>query len=162
MRLKPLSPVTLNEAVSLLNTVFPQQSLFERASWALPLSLARGVWAKAILAIVGVAQVRYWVAMVEERVVGITGLYVVWTQPDAYWVGWTCVEPQSRGQGIGGKLLDFVIAQVRSEGKQVLRLYTSDQPGMAIAQKLYDSRGLKVVKEKQHCHFKRIYRELQL
>jgi ribosomal protein S18 acetylase RimI-like enzyme len=74
------------------------------------------------------------------------------------------VAPEARGQGIGGKLVDFCIAKARAAGKQFLRLYTSNHPNQAIAQILYEKRGFRLIGDSQlrGTQFKKLYGELEL
>jgi GNAT superfamily N-acetyltransferase len=168
MYIEPLSYETLEQAINLVNKVFPNQNLFENASLAFRFSLKpNSIIAKIAFYIVGVTKVRYWVA-VDDRsreVIGTTGLYCNKKDKDSvYWLGWTCVEPKARGQGIGGKLVDFCIEKTRAEGKKFLRLYTSTALNQATAQILYEKRGFRIVGESKiwGTKFKTLYRELEL
>jgi len=166
MQIQALSHSTLSSAVELANLVFPYQKLLERADLAFRLSLTSGWIPKLILRLASVAEAHYWVALNEDGdVIGVTGLYKYLNdKDDSLWLGWTCVSPMVRGKGIGGQLVDFAIAKARSEGKQFLKLYTSNHPNEATAQYLYERRGLQIVSEKEirGTPFKRIYRELEL
>ena len=166
MQIQALSRSTLSSAIELANLVFPYQKLLERADLAFRLSLTSGWIPKLILRLASVAEARYWVALNEDGdVIGVTGLYkYLKDRDDSLWLGWTCVSPIARGNGIGGQLVDFAIAKARSEGKKFLKLYTSNHPNEATAQYLYERRGLQVVSERelQGSNFKRIYRELDL
>jgi GNAT superfamily N-acetyltransferase len=166
MQIQALSRSTLSSAIELANLVFPYQKLLERADLAFRLSLTSGWIPKLILRLMSVAEARYWVALNEDGdVIGVTGLYkYLKDRDDSLWLGWTCVSPIARGNGIGGQLVDFAIAKARSEGKKFLKLYTSNHPNEAAAQYLYERRGLQVVSERalQGSNFKRIYRELDL
>jgi GNAT superfamily N-acetyltransferase len=84
----------------------------------------------------------FWVALGEdEAVVGTIGLYR--NRKDAHeavWLSWFTVAPDERGQGLGGRLLDFAIERARASGVSYLRLYTGTDPIMAKAQQVYESR----------------------
>jgi len=166
MQIKPLSQTTLSSAIQLANLVFPRQNVLEKASFAFRLSLMSGWLPKLLLRLMSIDEARYWVALSEDgQAIGVTGLYkYIKDEDDSLWLGWTCVAPIARGKGIGGKLVDFAIAQAVSESKKFLRLYTSNDPNESAAQHLYERRGLRVVGEKQlqGSPFKRIYRELSL
>jgi GNAT superfamily N-acetyltransferase len=168
MYIEPLSYETLDEAINLVNKVFPYQSISENASSAFRLSLEQNsIIAKRGFSIIGITEARYWVAVDEQsrKVIGTTGLYCYEKDKnEAYWLGWTCVEPEARGQGIGGKLVDFAIEKARAEGKKFLRLYTSNHANQAIAQILYEKRGLRIIGESEisETQFKMLYRELEL
>ncbi len=165
MKIEPLSRTTLKQAIAVVDQVFPDQGFTEKASYALRLSLMSGWFPHLVLRSVQIAEVSYWVALEDYKVLGTTGLYTYthdWQE--AYWLGWTCVLPQARGRGIGGKLLDYAIAQAHSSNKSFLRLYTSTAPNEAVAQTLYENRRLKIVKEQPilGTAHKKIYRELNL
>ncbi|WP_414543803.1 GNAT family N-acetyltransferase [Nostoc sp. CCY0012] len=168
MHIEPLSYATLDEAINLINKVFPSQTLFERATLAFPLSLRKNsTITKIIFRILEITEVRYWVAVDEDckRVIGTTGLYGYLKDiHEAYWLAWTCVSPTVRGQGIGSKLVDFSIEKARAEGKQFLRLYTSNSPDEAVAQILYQKRGFRLIGEDKiwGSKSKKLYFELKL
>lgn len=167
MHIEILSPKTLGEAISLVNSVFPQQSIFEKASFTFPCSLNKqSFFYKTYLNLIGVRDVNYWLAIDDDsqKVVGTTGLYSYRKEDDAYWLGWTCVASTARGQGIGGKLVDFCIQKARNAGKKFLRLYTSPNPERAIAKILYEKRGFRITGETKIWpnKFKTVYYELKL
>ncbi|MFQ4143290.1 GNAT family N-acetyltransferase [Chlorogloeopsis sp. ULAP02] len=167
MYIEPLSYRTLDEAINLVNKVFLNQNLFEKASWAFRLSLKKSVIAKIVLWVVGVTEVRYWVAIDGDssKVIGTTGLYSYKKdRNEAYWLGWTCVSSMDRGKGIGSKLVDFSIEKAQLEGKKFLRLYTSTDPTRATARILYQKRGFRLIGEQKRwrSQFKKLYLELEL
>ncbi len=157
------------------NSIFTND--FPPPSWALHLSLQPtllrlyGWMGKANLT-PGESHMRYWVARQNEpgaennpgKVIGTTGLYTMKNDPTAQWLGWMSVDPDHRGQGIGRALLHHAIGTARSEGTEMLRLYTSDREGERAAQEMYQNHGLQEVRrvwdERSKCHF--IYRELLL
>ncbi len=168
MDIESLSYKTLKQAITLVNKVFPNQNLFEKASLAFRFSLEKdSIISKLAFFVVGVTEANYWVAIdeVSSKVMGMTGLYCYKKdRPQAYWLGWTCVDPKFRGRGIGGKLVDFCIEKARAEGKQFLRLHTSTHPNEETAQILYEKRGFRLIGESRagRSSFKKLYRELQL
>lgn len=135
-------------------------------------SLAHGVLGKVYrkaATLLGYRNIRYWVARDERgKVLGITGLYSERKdQKKAKWLGWHCVAPEARGQGVGEQLLNRAIAEARQAGAEVLRLYTSTHGNEAAAQLLYKKKGLKVVKEgpvvrEGQEQYRYLYRELLL
>lgn len=166
MLIEPLSHETLDEAINLINRVFPYQTLIERFS--LRASLFKDYWFYKIgFWLARVTQLNYWVAIEErsKQVIGTTGLYCYSKdEAEAYWLAWLCVDPACRGQGIGKKLLDFSVDKAKAAGKRFLRLYTSTDPNEAAAQILYEKYGFRITGEEKiwgDIH-KRIYRELQL
>lgn len=82
----------------------------------------------------------YQIAVDNERVVGISGLFVVpYNQRDSNWLGWTCVDPAFRGRKIGSRLLDLMIQKTIEDRKKFLRLYVSSDG--EIARSIYAKRG---------------------
>jgi ribosomal protein S18 acetylase RimI-like enzyme len=57
---------------------------------------------------------------------------------DLYWLA---VDPQRHGEGLGGKLLRRVEAQVRQAQGRLLVIETSDTPAYAPARRLYERAG---------------------
>lgn len=93
---------------------------------------------------------------------GTVGLYSLRKDSGkAVWLNWYCVSPQARGQGVGGRLLDFVIDRARESGARFLRLYTSDHSLMAKAQDSYESRGLRVYETRNRLFYRLIRRQLE-
>jgi GNAT superfamily N-acetyltransferase len=152
--IEPLSPQTLKTTISLTDKVFLYQRWWEKASWAFSLSLMSGFFPKLLLNLVGVHNCHYWVALnSQQEVIGVTGLYQVPKDAHAYWLGWTCVDPDVRGQGVGKQLINFAIDTAKISGISYLRLYTSDLPDYAIAVQLYERLGFELtsqVKAKHH------------
>ncbi|MFB2969912.1 GNAT family N-acetyltransferase [Aerosakkonema sp. BLCC-F183] len=170
MLIQPLSYQTLEQAIALVDKVFPyqRQSRYENASFAFRASLEKNNPSySSLLYQMQITEANYWVTIDESsgKVVGTTGLYsYTKDESEAYWLGYTCVDPYFRGQGIGGMLVDFAIEKAPSSGKKILRLYTSNYPDQAVAQILYEKRGLLITGEEQieGTNFKKIYRELKL
>lgn len=142
LRIQPLASSTLAATIELLDTVFPDQKWWERASWALTLSLLPKLIARPLLAFTGIYDCRYWVAVdAQEQVAGVTGLYVRHWDPESLWLGWTCVDQRVRGQGIGRQLVDFAIAEANRAGVHFLKLYTTDLADQEVAVQTYERRG---------------------
>ena len=154
----------LDQAEALVKRVFPYQDFAERMSfWAYrrrdnPL-VQRGMRLFGVSVLL-----HYWVAINDQgKVCGIIGLYTTPdTEHEAIWLSWFCVDPTQRGQGIGGKLIEFAIAEARTKGKKMLCLYTSDDPNEAAAQMLYEKYGFKIVKEEKNFSHTTYYRTLLL
>jgi len=94
---------------------------------------------------------KYWVAIDDNtnRVVGVTGIYEKREDAKAScWLGWYCVDPEFRGQGIGTMLLDFAINEANKLKKRYLRLYTSTDPNDAVAQIVYEKKGFKIMEDR--------------
>ncbi|QIR35486.1 GNAT family N-acetyltransferase [Tolypothrix sp. PCC 7910] len=167
IEIQPLSKETLTAAIDLANKVFQYQRWWEKASWAFKLSLMHGYLPKLLLGFLGISWCRYWVAVNSQAdVLGVTGLYTQRGDAETYWLGWTCVNPEARGQGIGAKLVDFAINQAKNDGANDLKLYTSDLPSNAIARQLYERRGFELVQQvpqqRQQRTFNILYYQLPL
>ncbi len=170
MIIEPLSYETVDRAINLVDRIFPYQinSQTENAGIVFRASLEKNnSFNRNLFEKMQITDANYWVAIDpnSKKVVGTTGLYSYREdEAQAYWLGYTCVDPDFRGQRIGSKLVDFAIAKARQSGKQFLRLYTSTYPDQAVAQILYDKRGFRITKEEniEESNFKTIYRELKL
>lgn len=142
MRIERLSFETLERAKGLLRRVFPDQFWWECSDIALPVSLykdathrpVRRLLSRALLRVAGITDVRYWVAVEGETVIGISGYYTRRRDPrDCGWGAWSCVAPEHR-QGlarVGGALIRTVAREAARNGKHSARLYTvSTDPAM--------------------------------
>lgn len=88
------------------------------------------------------ASVRCWTAHVGPGpVCGLATLYEYLAQPDEVWLAWYGLLPTARGNGRGAKLLDWLIAQIKAEGRRTLRLWTTDESEYSRATQLYAKRG---------------------
>ena len=111
----------------------------------------------------GVRDVRYFVVLDKDKVIGTTGLYHILSEPqETVWLGWFCLDPKYRGQGLGKMVLSWTIDRAREEGNNLLKLYTSPNENLSIAQKLYDKFGFKTTKTEQKNGETVIYKELDL
>lgn len=145
--IEPLSWGTLEEAKKLVNRVFPAQEDYERSDRWLPYSLEQKEAAEKTTSGY-VRSAGYWVYLKDGRVVGIVGLYEYGRSTKTVsWLGWFCVDPDFRRQGIGSELLDYAISKAKEAGKKYLRIYTTTDPNEAEAQKLYEKYGFKIVKK---------------
>lgn len=88
------------------------------------------------------ASVHCWTAQVGHGpVCGLATLYGYHAQPDERWLAWFGLRPDARGCGAGAKLLDWLINTMRNEGRQTLRLWTTNEPEYTRATELYTRRG---------------------
>ena len=150
MHLEELSERTLQEASAIADGEFPDEHVLPSESFAASLGEKKREYLKKVAEMgTHITDFKYWVAVDDDgKVLGTTGLYSIEGDGDeARWLGWYCVSPAARGQGVGSALLDFSIQQTREQGKRILRLYTSNHPDEAAAQDLFEKKGLKVVKE---------------
>ena len=79
---------------------------------------------------------RYWLAKLDNKYVGICGLYAYNSAPKDAWLGWFGVVEDERGKGFATKILEFAMEQAKNLGFETFRLYT-DEEDNAIAIKLY-------------------------
>ncbi len=92
---------------------------------------------------------RYWIALSENRVIGLSGYYFDPNEPDAVWAGWTAVD---RNLGIlsakaANGLIAKVVYEAKKTGREYLRLYTTELPEEVMANKIFDKLGFKVYKK---------------
>lgn len=86
--------------------------------------------------------VKYYLAYVDGKVVGITGLYNYLEHPEEAWLAWFGVIPEYRGLGYATKILEWSIEKSKENGKKVVRLYTDLEENKE-AIKLYEKMGFK-------------------
>lgn len=86
-------------------------------------------------------KVKYYLAYINDELVGITGLYsYVDKWPNDAWLAWYGVLPKYRRLGIGTDILNWTISKAKELGYKTMRLYT-DIKENEIATKLYKSLG---------------------
>ncbi len=76
-----------------------------------------------------------------DKLVGIVGLYSYKAYPKEAWLGWFGVLQQFRRKGFGTQLFEFAKNQAKNEGFENLRLYTDDIDNFD-ATKFYDKMGM--------------------
>lgn len=147
IRIVPLSPATLGQALELISTTF-RLTPDEVPKLELEESVEPGRHTAA-LAEKEMSDPSYWVALYHGHVAGVTGIYFnPLDRGDAVWGGWTVYDPKLRSSVSRAKvlLLQKMIIEARATGRKLLRLYTSTAPAEAAANRLYDRVGLKVYK----------------
>lgn len=137
--IQPLTKESLLKAQALAAKLFPWEDEHQDALAA----VVADSDSTGFLLARGLEQIRAWCLMADNRVVGIASLYEYRSAPDEVWLAWFGLSPEVRGLGLGGTLLDGVIALARREHKSVLRLWTTDEEEYATALKLYARRGFK-------------------
>ena len=161
IKIVELEDSMIPEARALVAEVFPEQSCDERLSfWAH--KHRRNPFMKMAFKLYGYMDFsKYWVALdADGKICGTTGLYSKKSDiHEAIWLSWFCVAPGMRGRGLGKRLLEFSVEEARRLNKKYLRLYTSDDPGEAEAQFLYEKYGFKMVKTEKERDYTIIYRE---
>ncbi len=162
LRFEPLSYDRLQEALVLVKEVFPDHASHVEEVYNVSLrnDKSEEYWnTRKIL--------EYWVVIdsTSSEVVAVTGLYqLVKHSLDEIWMGWYCVSPKMRGRGIGKKTLEWTIDEARKRGYKYFRLWTTDDPNEAAAQKLYDSAGVNIYQQEldKESGDTIFYRELKL
>ena len=81
---------------------------------------------------------KYYVAVAEGEVVGISGFYI---HQGHYWLAWFAVRPEYQQKGIGSALLREAEAAVRERGARELYVLTSSLPPFARAREFYRRKG---------------------
>lgn len=138
MNFQPLAAQSLADTQQVAAELFPWEHEHHAA---LPAAVAPALHAGFFVAR-RLESVRCWTAHVGKGpVCGLATLYGYKAQPDELWLAWFGLRPCARGLGGGARFLDFVIATMRSEGRHVLRLWTTDEPEYARATQLYSTRG---------------------
>ena len=90
----------------------------------------------------GLESVRCWTTHLTGG--PVSGMAMLWgyrAQPEELWLAWFGLLPAVRGRGAGTKLLDWLIAFARAEGRRTLRLWTTDEAEYTTAMGLYTRRG---------------------
>lgn len=67
---------------------------------------------------------RIYIAYIEDKPVGITGIYEIPEYPDTAWVCWFGIKKEYRKLGYGKQIFDYTIKIAKSYHKKYLRLYT--------------------------------------
>jgi GNAT superfamily N-acetyltransferase len=90
-----------------------------------------------------------WIAETDGRRVGC--VFCVAADRDTAQLRILLVEPDARGSGIGGRLVDTCVAFARDAGYARMRLWTNHP--LAAAARVYRSRGFRLVSEEPHHSF---------
>lgn len=139
MNLVPLMPDTLVETQRLAAELFPWEHEHQAALQAAIAPTAHAQFLRNR----GLSSVNFWTSIQAGQVAGLAGLYNYTAQPDETWLAWYGLHSTARGRGKGAELLDWVISEALAERKQVLRLWTTDEPEYAKAIALYRARGFR-------------------
>lgn len=95
----------------------------------------------------GLVSEEYYISLDLSRnsILGTTGLsFYRKDHLSNCWLGWFCVNPLYRGNGIGKNLLSWTIKKAQQKRLQEMHIETSDHPNEAGAQQLYESLGFAV------------------
>ena len=102
----------------------------------------RSAQARAVAEVCRADGVDAWVADVDEHLVGFVA--VRWTEEDAAPVGeveMIAVDPAHQRAGVGSRLLDRAMTEVRARGLPLAVIATGGDPGHAPARALYERHG---------------------
>ena len=130
MEFEVLSKANLDIAINIQHDIFP----LENGSEDLKETVNKSIPCHQSLQ-------NYWLAKVNNKYVGICGLYAYKAYPKDAWLGWFGVVENERRKGYGTKILEFSMQQARQLGFETLRLYT-DEEDNANAIKLYNKFGM--------------------
>lgn len=153
MEITVLTTDLLEETVKLADEIFPSEYEEEPAKDEIPASLFPEQH-QEYLAKTGIKPgLKYWVAIENEKVVGLVGLYEQESDPDdLIWLGWFLTDSTSRKKGVGAKLLRFAIQRARDAGKKGLRVYTTDDPDELYSHHFYRKHGFRLIKTQPWKH----------
>jgi GNAT superfamily N-acetyltransferase len=142
---EPLSGENLEEGIKLLYEIFPDDAQKAELAYRASIDPKSSYWkTRRIL--------DYYLVMDKEveKIVAITGFYQLDSHSEEeIWLGWYGVSVEFRGRGIGRNVLEWTINKAKGLGFKKFRLWTTDSPEEAIAQKLYESLGIKIYDKKQ-------------
>ncbi len=122
------------EAIKIQNSIFPK----ENGALNILASLDRELFIKSTGLNYEDDHVKYYLAKIDDKFVGITGIY--YYDLDSAWLAWYGILKEYRKKGIGRELLRKTIALVTSMGFKYMRLYT-DFVDNHDAIKLYEKEG---------------------
>lgn len=130
-RIIPLSKELLNDAIALIEAVFPYKPDQKTAKRSFRDSLTQPN-----------SDQQYWLAANPHgEIVGVTGLYHDYKDKSVAWLGWFGVHPQHRRHGLGSMLLEFSVSEAAKRGFSVLKLYSSFDENERAAHCLYRKYG---------------------
>lgn len=81
-----------------------------------------------------------YIAELEGKIIGVTGIQNDELSATACWLGWTYVDEKHRGQGLGTRLLHY-IERLASRRQKALFITTSTHPAYLPAVQFYKSNG---------------------
>jgi GNAT superfamily N-acetyltransferase len=130
-KIVPLSKELINDAIVLIEAVFPYKPDQKTAKWSFRKSLTQPN-----------PDQQYWLAATPHgEIVGVTGLYHNYKDKSVAWLGWFGVHPQHRRHGLGTMLLEFPISEASKRGFSLLKLYSSFDKNEKAAHCLYKKYG---------------------
>lgn len=134
MKIKIVDFNNYKDAIKIQHEIFPN----ENATLNILASLDRNLFMKLTGMYYEDDKVKYYIAYINNKQVGITGLYQY--QDDEAWIGWFGILPEYRNKGYGKILLKETIDLAKKLGYKIIRLYT-DKKENKEAIKLYKKVG---------------------
>ncbi|MFE4393038.1 MULTISPECIES: GNAT family N-acetyltransferase [Streptomycetaceae] len=90
----------------------------------------------------GAAPGRLWVAEIDGRVVGATGLVRAEERPGWGQLRWVILDPDARGRGLGRRMLETALDEARARAYEGVLLWTVE--GLGAAHHLYATAGFEL------------------
>lgn len=85
-----------------------------------------------------------FVGTMNGKVVGVIGYSLDRYETENYWLGWLYVHKDHEKEGLGKKLLDYVIQKLKGKGVKKLFVDTSSNESYARALKMYINNGFRI------------------
>ena len=130
IELEELNEDTLEKGQSIQHDIFPEENGLED----LRESVYKEIPSHQFM-------INYYLPKIDNRYVGITGLYAYKDYPHDAWLAWFGVLEGERRKGYGAKILKQTMARARELGFETLRLYTDEEDNKN-AIKLYEKFGM--------------------
>lgn len=71
---------------------------------------------------------KYYIMIVDNKPVGVIGMYTLKNDPIVLWIGWTCVFYLYRRRGYAKKLIQFILNTAEEEGYTMVRAWQTATP----------------------------------
>jgi GNAT superfamily N-acetyltransferase len=164
IKIVPLDKNFLEEAICLVNEVFPRQDKKENADTSFRASLDHEKY-KEILSRWKIPKLEYFLVLDTDKniVVGTSGIYEMDNDPTSAWLGWTSVDPKYRRKHIGEAIVTFCLEESRRRGYKMMELHTVDIKYQYPAHRLYEKLGFKLIRrgpEKEIGHDRLYYEKV--
>ena len=124
------------EAISLQKSIFP----LEEGTFNILQSIDFNLFKEITNIDYDLKFLEYYLMYVNDKIVGISGLYQISNFNNELWLGWFGIDKKYRNNGYGERLLKYTIDKAKGMNVAVLRLYT-DYNDNFNAVKLYEKIG---------------------
>jgi GNAT superfamily N-acetyltransferase len=126
LRLRRLHREDIPTIARIAGDAFGSDSIRDEVGDELALYCDDGIEALSIRAQRHALPREYYVVLLDDREIGLTGLYRFhWAWEGEAWLGWTAIERLSQGQGVGSKMLAMVRTLAYEKGFRVLHVETA-------------------------------------